>query len=359
MTDTENSNGSIQGIVPVTTTSEGSNCMSQASTILPNLKRCFGISAICVAAMMSSVCAAEQKESPQDLINTLHGTFGAHHERAVHTKGVMVIGTFTPSKEARSLTKASVFAEGKLPVVARFSLFAGVPDIPDTANGAAPTGLAIKIKAKDGTEFDFATDQHNGFVVATSDEFANFLRLVAASGPGVEHPTPLEKFLDSHPVSKHFVETLTSPASYATATFFGINSFKFTDKEGKSTFVRYRFVPKAGEHYLTPDELKLKGPNYLQEEIVSRISTEPVQFDWYAQVAEAGDKIEDPSIAWPDSRKLVRLGSFSFDGVPHDKAVADKQTLFLPGTSHPGVDPADPMLTFRNHTYPISFGERQ
>ncbi|CCM78596.1 catalase family peroxidase [Rhizobium mesoamericanum] len=323
------------------------------------IKRCLAISVSLAAAISSAAWADGQKETPQDLINTLHGTFGAHHERAVHTKGVMVVGTFTPTKDASKLTKAPVFSEGKLPVVARFSLFAGVPDIPDTANGAAPTGLAIKIKAKDGTEFDFATDQHNGFVVATSDEFANFLRLVAASGPGVEHPTPLEKFLDGHPISKHFVETLTSPASYATATFFGINSFKFTNGDGKSAFVRYRFVPKAGEHYLKPEELKAMGPNYLQEEIVSRITKGPVVFDWYAQVAEDGDKIEDPSIAWPESRNLVKLGTFYFNGLPQDKVVADKQTLFLPGTSHPGIEPADPMLTFRNHTYPISFGERQ
>lgn len=333
--------------------------MSKVTNIIPIMKYWLATAAVCTAAVASPSGAADQKESPQDLVNALHGTFGAHHQRAVHTKGVMVVGSFTPDKGARALSKASVFAEGRLPVVARFSLFAGVPDIPDTANGAAPTGLAIKIKAKDGTEFDFATDQHNGFVVATSDEFANFLRLVAASGPGVAHPTPLETFLGEHPVSKHFVETLTSPASYATATFFGINSFKFTNAKGKSVFVRYRFVPKAGERYLTPDELKTMGPNYLQDDIVARIAKKPVQFDWYAQIAEEGDKIEDPSSVWPESRKLVKLGSFTFDRLPDDKAVADKQTLFLPGTSHPGIDPADPMLTFRNHTYPISFGERQ
>ncbi|KSV63466.1 hypothetical protein N185_36080 [Sinorhizobium sp. GW3] len=271
----------------------------------------------------------------------------------------MVTGTFTPSQEARTLTKASLFTQGELSVIARFSLFAGVPDIPDTANGAAPTGLAVKVMGKDGTDYDFVTDQHNGFVVATSDEFAHFLHLVATSGPSVKHPTPLERFLDTHPVSKHFVETLTSPASYATATFFGINSFKFTNAEGKSAFVRYRFVPDAGEHYLKPEELKAMGPDYLQTDIVARIEKKPVRFDWYAQIAEDGDKIEDPSIPWPESRKLVRLGSFAFSGLPNDRATADKQTLFLPGTSHPGIDAADPMLIFRNHTYPISFGERQ
>ncbi|MBB3543049.1 MULTISPECIES: catalase family peroxidase [unclassified Rhizobium] len=333
--------------------------MSKITNVIPIIKYFLATAAVCATAMASPSSATDQKETPQDLVNALHGTFGAHHQRAVHTKGVMVVGSFTPDNEARALTTASLFTGGTRPVIARFSLFAGVPDIPDTANGAAPTGLAIKIAAKDGTEFDFATDQHNGFVVATSDEFANFLRLVAASGPGVAHPTPLETFLQEHPVSKHFVETLTSPASYATATFFGINSFKFTNAGGNSVFVRYRFVPKAGEHYLTPAELKAMKPNYLQDDIVARIAKKAVRFDWYAQIAEAGDRIEDPSIAWPESRKLVKLGSFTFDRLPEDKAIVDKQTLFLPGSSHPGIDPADPMLTFRNHTYPISFGERQ
>src|SRR5207237_692395 len=103
------------------------------------------------------------------------------------------------------------------------------------------------------------------------------------------------------------------PVSYATAAYFGVNSFAFVDNSGRKRFVRYRFVPVAGEHYLDAAGLAGKGPNYLQEEIAARVTQAPVAFEWFAQLAEAGDAIEN----------------------------------------------ADPMLTVRHAAYPISFGERQ
>jgi catalase len=321
--------------------------------------------ALLLATALSGSALAEDtatpvtpNQSPQDLVTALHTAFGEHHARAVHTKGVMMEGTFEPSKDAEAYTMAPIFAGGTLPIIGRFSDFAGIPDIPDTDGGAMPTGLAIEIAAKDGTSYDLASDQHNGFIVATSDEFAAFLRAVGASGPGAAHPTPVEKFLSTRPISRAFLASLTAPESYATATFFGINSFKWTNAKGKSVFVRYRYVPRAGEHYLKPDELKAKGPNYLQQEIVARLAKEPIVFDWYAQIAEKGDKIEDPSIAWPESRKLVKLGTFTLTKLPADPGVADKKFFMLVGQPHPGIEAADPMLTLRNNAYPISLKER-
>ena len=76
-------------------------------------------------------------------------------------------------------------------------------------------------------------------------------------------------------------------------------------------------------------------------------------------MAEASDKVEDPSIAWPDTRKKVKLGTFSLTKQPDDPDAAQRALLFLPGKPHPGVEPADPMLVLRNKAYPISFKERQ
>jgi len=298
------------------------------------------------------------KEAPQDLVDALHAAFGEHHARAVHAKGILLEGTFTASKNARPLSRAAVFTGATLPVIVRFSDFTGIPDIPDTAGEANPRGFAVKIRAASG-DVDVVTHSFNGFPVATSDEFAVFLRAIGASGPGVAHPTPIDEFLDRHPTAKKFVTSQKPPpVSYATAAYFGVNSFKFTNASGRSVYVRYRFVPRAGEHYLDPAAVTASGPNYLLEELPQRVATAPVVFDWYAQIADEGDKTDDPSIAWPESRKLVPLGTIVIMRLasPPD---ADRQTLFLPGTTHQGIEPADPMLTLRNHAYPISFKARQ
>jgi catalase len=329
--------------------------------------RLCGAAAVVLAMALSSSAIADDavphpgapRETPQSMVDALHTAFGKHHARAVHTKGIVLEGTFTPAREARKVTKEPIFAGGTLPVIARFSLFAGLPDLPDNADAASPAGFGVKIKAKSGEDFDIEVNQHNNFIVSTFDEFAVFLRALAASGPDAPHPTPVEQFLATHPGAAAFLASRTYPISYAQATYFGINSLKFTNASGKSVFVRYRVVPRAGERYLTPDERKAESASYLQDEIARRVARGPIVFDWYAQIAEKGDKIEDPSIAWPDSRRQVKLGTFTLTKLPDDPAAAQKSLLFLPGRSHPGVEPADPMLVLRNSAYPISFAERQ
>src|SRR5579862_8724383 len=102
----------------------------------------FASDLVLLLALLSSgagrVYAEPAKETPLSMVNALHTAFGEHHARAVHTKGVVLQGTFTPAPEARTVVKAPIFLGGPLPIIARFSVFAGVPDLPDNDDGAAP-----------------------------------------------------------------------------------------------------------------------------------------------------------------------------------------------------------------------------
>ena len=305
------------------------------------------------------VQASPPKDTPLSTVEALHAAFGKHHARALHTKGVILEGTFTPAPEARSIVKTPIFSGGSLPIIARFSLFAGDPDTPDNSVNASPTGFSIKVKAADGDDFDVQCINKRDFAFASSDEFGDFFRALGATKPDSPHPNPIEQFLAAHPHTKEFLESRTYPASYAEAKFFGLNSEKFTNAAGRSVFIRYQLVPRAGEHYLTPDERNAKSGSYLGDDIVQRAAKGPIVFDWYAQIAEKGDKIEDPSIAWPDTRKLVKLGTISMERQPSDLKTLDRTLVFLVGLPHPGVEPADPMLVLRNTADPISLGERQ
>ncbi len=82
-------------------------------------------------------------------------------------------------------------------------------------------------------------------------------------------------------------------------------------------------------------------------------------FEWQAQVAEPSDVIDDPSIVWPESRRLVKLGVITIDRMVEDPAAADKQTVFAPLDLPAGIEGADPMLEVRRGAYPISFQHRQ
>lgn len=296
---------------------------------------------------------------PARLVDDLHFAFGDHHSRAVHAKGIVLEGIFTPHPDAATLSRAAVF-RAAVPIVARFSNFTGIPTIPDTLPAANPRGLALKFLMPDGSNLDIVTHSFNGFPVATSEEFSAFLRALGSSGAGAPAPTPLDTFLTSHPIAKTFLTTQKPPpVSFATAAYYGVNSVLFTGGAAGDRYVRYRFLPDAGEQYLTDDEAAAKPNDYLNAEIAARVDTEPVRFRWYAQIAEKTDAIEDPSVAWPETRRILELGSIELQRLAPRDGASDAALAFMPGSLLPGIEIADPMLTIRNASYPVSFMHRQ
>jgi catalase len=316
---------------------------------------------VAAAAMPVAATAADSaQETPASMVGALHSAFGQHHARAVHAKGIILQGTFTPAPQAKELSQAKVFASGTVPVTVRFSDFTGIPDIPDTVGDANPRGFAVKFRLPGDQTLDLVTHSFNGFPTRNSDEFAQLLRAIGASGGDAAKPTELDKFLASHPIAKTFLTTQKPPpVSYGTLSYFGVNAFAFVDASQHRRNVRYRFVPLAGEQFLDAKTLATKGPSYLQEEITSRVTAAPIAFDWYAQVAQAGDVADDPSIAWPESRQLVKLGTVTIDKIDAEPSKTDKGLLFLPGALQSGIEIVDPMIAMRSAAYPISFGERQ
>jgi catalase len=310
-----------------------------------------------VAAIQPTTIRAEDGAQ---LVEDFRAAFGKHHARANHAKGVILEGSFVPTADASALSKAAVFAGPSVPLTIRFSDFGGIPDIPDNIGEANPRGLSIKFRSGSDPDLDVVTHSFNGFPTPTADGLGMLLRAIGSSGPGAAKPTELDKFLESHPIAKTFLTTQNPPPiSYATTAYFGVNSVAFIDAKNQQHFLRYRFVPEAGEHYLDEAARKAAGPNYLSEEIAKRIAAAPIRFDWYAQLAGSDDKIEDPSIAWPETRPLVKLGTISVERMAPNQATTDKTLLFMPGNFPDGIESADPMFALRNAAYPISFADRQ
>jgi catalase len=298
--------------------------------------------------------------APAQLVDVLNAVFGKQTDnRAVHAKGVVLEGKFTPSPEAASLSKAAHLQSTAVPVTVRFSDFAGVPTIPDTDPNASPRGFAVKFHLPDGTDTDLVTHSYNGFPTATAEEFRDLLLALAASGPDAPKPTPLEKFFETHPIAKTFLTAeKPAPVSFGTLPYFGVNTFKFTNAKGDVTYVRFQLQPEAGAQYLTKGQLAAVGPNYLREEIVKRVGEGPVRFKYVAQIAEQGDKLDDPSIAWPDDRKTVELGTIEVEKAVADSDAAQRALLFIENALPPGIEPEDPMINIRSQAYAISFARR-
>jgi catalase len=198
----------------------------------------------------------------------------------IETKGVVLLGKFVPSAEASSVSKALHFKH-EVPVTVRFSANTGMAKIADADPRASPRGLAIRFRLPDGSDTDLVTHSYNGFPAKNPEEFQQFFLAVAGSKPGVPSPTPIEAFQETHPAAKTFLTTRDPPpVSYATTTYFGVNSFKFVNEKGAVTIGRYQLLPDAGRHFLSKDESAKAAINYLEDEIRQRVAVERSDSRW-------------------------------------------------------------------------------
>ncbi len=135
-----------------------------------------------------------------DLVQQFDAIFGLHPGlRPAHAKGVLLTGTFNPSFEAASLTRAPHASRESTPVTVRFSDSTGLPAIPDNDPSATPRGLAIRFHLAERVHTDIIAHSTDGFPTRTGQEFLEFLRAAAASDPSKPSPSPIEVFLGTHP----------------------------------------------------------------------------------------------------------------------------------------------------------------
>ena len=320
-------------------------------------------SRITLAALLfltAGAVSAQEPSTAEQVIDVMGKLFGSHPGyRANHAKGILVEGTFSPTPEAASLSKASIFQGSAVPVTARFSDATGVPSIPDGSKDANPHGLALKFKLPDGGDMDVVVIALKTFPVATGEEFRDLLTAVSKSGPDAPKPTPLDTFVAAHPSVPQAFGSTGTPASFAQQRFNGLNAFIFVDKDGKRQPFRFIVEPEAGEKLLTPEDAAKQAPDFLMNEIAERIGKGPVVYKVKAQLAAEGDPTADATKAWPDDRKVVTLGTLTLNKLVPDSKDAEKRLLFMPNALTDGIEVSDdPLIDTRVEAYAISFSRR-
>jgi catalase len=297
-----------------------------------------------------------------DLLQQFDQLFGLHPgHRAAHAKGLMLTGVFTPAAGAKALTKAPHMLRESTPATVRFSNSTGIPQIPDNVPDANPRGFAIRFNLAEHVHTDIVGHSTDGFPTRDGNEFLQFLKAVAASGPDVPSPKPVEQFLGSHPSALAFVQAPKPfPSSLARDTYFGVTAFAFTNAQGKTRFGRYRIVPEEGNDYLSDLAVPSLSPNYHYEEIAERVGKGPIRFKLLVQVAADGDTVDDATKHWPESREQTELGVIELTSVVPDSVAQQKHIIFDPIPRVDGIEPsADPLLELRAAIYLLSGRRRR
>lgn len=314
-------------------------------------------SVVLTLALPISPAVAADDTDPEALVNALNAVFGANPgKRAAHTHGFCVKGSFVPTDDAAKLSKAPhLSGKGPWPVVGRFSMGGGNPVAPNNQKDNA-RGLALHIDIGGGNQTDMVMISAPVFAAKTPAKFLELLQTVAT-----KDKEKIGAFFAANPESTRQKAWLTArqvPASYATASYFGVHTFTLTNAAGEKQIIKWKLIPKGGEVGISDDEAKGKAPDFYKPELTERLAKGPAEYDVTAILGQPGDALDDPTVLWPDDRKSVSMGMLTISAF-EDDATCDSN-MFDPTNVVDGIDGPenDGIFKIRSPAYAVSFSRR-
>ena len=285
---------------------------------------------------------------PSVAIDRLRAAFrGPDRHRALHAKGRFYAGTFTATPEAATLGRARHLAGDPVPVLVRWSNAGGNADVGDEVPDIR--GMAVKFRLPDGTETDLLGQTSRRFPTDSPDEFVAMTeasrRLLTFPLFMLRHPRMVPALLDGIRG-----KAVSAPASFTVPTYYPIHAYGWLDAGGRSSWVRYSFVPQRSARLAETFD----GPDRLFEEMAARLATGPVRFDVRIQVAGAGDDPHRATSVWKHARELLAGTIEVTEELPDQDPV-----VFDPTRVVDGIELSDdPILRYRPSAYSESVGRR-
>ncbi|WP_241127051.1 catalase family peroxidase [Novosphingobium terrae] len=281
--------------------------------------------------------------------------------RRAHAKGLCFSGSFAANGEGTALSTAAAFRPGSYPVTGRFSLGGGNPLASDGRN--VFHSMALVLRTPDGQEWRMAMDHTPIFPVA---DVPAFVGLQKASTPdpktGKPDPALMKPFLAAHPEVTAFQSYMAKavlPDSFANATYYSINAFRFTDAAGTTRFVRWQFEPEAPLTGLDKAKLADLPRDALFKEMIARTAKGPSRWHLKLVVANPGDVTDKATVAWTGPHRSVEAGMLTLTAVQPEEQGACRDLNFDPTILPRGISPSDdPLLGARSKTYSSSFNRR-
>jgi catalase len=237
-----------------------------------------------------------------------------------------------------------------------------MPTVPDNdPNLSGPRGFAVRFQLGEHMHTDIVAHSTDGFPVRTVPEFVELLGALHSSGPDAPHPNPIEQFLGAHPKALAFVQTPKPiPTSFARESYFSVTAHRFVDGTGTKRHVRYRILPEAGNEYLDATGAAAQPPNFLMEELATRLAASPIRMQLWVHIAGEGDIVDDATEPWPADRPQVLLGILTLTALVPNDDPAGQRIIFDPIPRVEGIEPsADPLLEPRADAYVMSGRRRR
>ena len=292
-------------------------------------------------------------------------------ERIVHARGSAAHGYFECTESLADITVADLFQKKgqRTEVFTRFSTVAGGAGSIDTPRDVR--GFAVKFYTREGN-WDLVGNNIPVFFIQDAIKFPDLVhaaKMEADRGypqAATAHDTFWD-FISLMPESTHMImwamSDRTLPRTFANMEGFGVHTFRFINKEGKSTFVKFHWKPKAGLASTIWDEtVKIAGadPDFQRRNLFESIDRGDfptwelgVQlFDEEFANSQPYDVLDATKII-PEEVLPVRIvGRMVLDRYPDNFFAETEQAAFVPSHVVPGIGFSnDPLLQGRLFSY--------
>ena len=92
---------------------------------------------------------------------------------------------------------------------------------------------------------------------------------------------------------------------------------------------------------------------------IARLGRGPLQWHLIVTIGQPGDPTNDATVAWPEDRERVNVGTLSIDHIEGEAPGNCRDINFDPLVLPSGIAPSDdPLLSARSATYSDSFTRR-
>ncbi|MGO8920716.1 MAG: catalase family peroxidase [Stellaceae bacterium] len=278
--------------------------------------------------------------------------------RRNHAKGVCASGWFESNGQAAALSKAAVFAPGRVPVIGRFALAGGMPFQADAT--ATVRSMALRFLPPGGEEWRTGMNNIPVFAVNSARGFYDQL-LASVPDPATGKPDParMKAFLAAHPESVRAIATIMRrPVSsgFADATYNSLDAFRFVNAAGAAVPVRWSAVPVQPFVAQSAAQAASGEKNYLFDDLGAEIERHPLQWRLVVTIAQPGDPTDDATPPWPDDRRQLEAGMVTIDTLSSEDNGRCTDVNYDPLVLPSGIEPSDdPLLSARSAAYARSF----
>jgi len=172
----------------------------------------------------------------------------------------------------------------------------------------------------------------------------------------------MQAYLARHPetrVYQDYIKSAPLPDSFANGTYYSINAFRFINRKGEASIVRWAMRPATPLSALDKAELDTLPTDFLFNDILARLGRGPVRWRLAITLAEPGDVTDNATIRWPSSRRTVTVGTLVVDRAGPEERGACRDINFDPTILPAGIALSDdPLLAARSAAYSASFRRR-